>query len=81
MKVFFAVIGGLTATVALLFVMPLLGVLLGAFSGWVVGLFFSETILSFLAALGFTGFKMWQIGASLGFVGSFFKSTNLNYKK
>ena len=53
----------------------ILGTLLGAFAGWVVGLFFGETILSFFAALGITGFKMWQIGASLGFIGGFFRSS------
>ena len=53
----------------------ILGTLFGAFAGWVVGIFFGETILSFFAAIGITGFKMWQIGASLGFIGGFFKSS------
>lgn len=58
----------------------LLSTLAGAFIGWVVGWFFGSTLLSFFAALGITGFKMWQIGASLGFIGSFFKSTYTSKK-
>ena len=59
-----------------LFFVPVFGVLLGAFSGWVVGLFFDETILGFLTRIGFdtAGFSMWQVGAALGFIGSFFKT-------
>lgn len=59
---------------ALIVIFALLGTLFGAFGGWVVGWFFSDTILGVLAAFGLTGFKMWQIGAFLGFFGSFFKS-------
>lgn len=53
-----------------------LSTLAGAFIGWVVGWLFADTILGFFAALGVTGFKMWQVGATLGFVGSFFKSSS-----
>lgn len=49
--------------------------LIGALIGWVVGLFFWDTILTFFAGLGIKGLAVWQIGAALGFVGSFFKST------
>jgi len=49
------------------------GTLIGAFMGWFVGLFFSKTILGILAAIGIEGFKMWQIGAFLGFVSGFFR--------
>ncbi len=52
----------------------LLSTLVGAFVGWLVGLFFGETILGFFAGLGITGFKMWQIGAVLGFISGFFRS-------
>ncbi|MBA8851229.1 positive regulator of sigma E activity [Ochrobactrum intermedium] len=60
---------------AILFFAPLIGVLGGAFVGWVVGLFFAETIHAFLAAVGINaaGLAMWQIGASLGFIGGFFR--------
>ncbi len=48
----------------------------GLVIGWVVGWFFSETILSFLGQLGINHLEMWQIGASLGFIGGFFRSTH-----
>lgn len=73
-------IGAAALLAAVIVLFPILGVLIGALSGWVVGWFFEETILGFLAALGVTGFKMWQVGASLGFLGSFFKSVNYNSK-
>lgn len=65
------------AIVVLLFIMPLIGVLFGAFAGWVVGLFFHDTIMTFLLSVGVdvSNLTMWQIGASLGFIGAFFKST------
>ena len=76
-----AILGGTVAVIALLLVLPLLGALGGAFSGWVVGWFFSETILGFLAALGIKGLAMWQIGMSLGFIGGFFKAMQTNNNK
>ena len=69
------VIVGSLLVVAGLFIVVSFGTLIGALSGWVVGLFFGDTILGILACLGITGFKMWQIGAFLGFVGGFFKSS------
>ncbi len=73
---FFARLGALAFTLALVFLLPLLGSLVGAFTGWVVGWFFSETILGFMAALGVKGLAMWQVGLSLGFIGGFFRTTN-----
>ncbi|MEL4072252.1 hypothetical protein WKW50_19105 [Ochrobactrum sp. GPK 3] len=68
-------LAGLVAIAAILFFAPLIGVLGGALVGWVVGLFFAETIHAFLAAVGINaaGLAMWQIGASLGFIGGFFR--------
>lgn len=62
---------------ALSIVMPILGVLFGAFSGWAVGLVFEETVLQTLARFGVetTELTMWQLGAALGFVGGFLKTT------
>ena len=74
------VIGGLVILVGVLFLAVLLGTLVGALCGWVVGLFFGDTILGILASIGITGFKMWQIGAFLGFVGGFFKPYSPNKK-
>lgn len=63
-----------SAIIALIFFAPLIGVLVGAFSGWIVGLVFSDTILAVLAGLGFSGtVAVWQFGAFLGFVGGFFR--------
>ena len=46
--------------------------LLGLCIGWIVGLFLGKTILEILACIGIKGFKMWQVGAILGFLASFF---------
>lgn len=70
------------AALALLLVIPvvfffvILVTLMGAVAGWVVGLFFEQTILSTLARFGVNvgGLTMWQLGATLAFVGSFFKT-------
>ena len=55
---------------------PFVGVLAGAFVGWIVGLFFEETIMGFFSRLGFdtANYAMWQIGAALGFVSAFFRT-------
>jgi hypothetical protein len=58
-------------------VSPILGVLFGATAGWCVGLVFDEEILGFLARFGVdtAGLTMWQIGAALGFIGGYLKTT------
>lgn len=68
-------VGALVLGILLVLVAILLGTLMGALAGWVVGLFFSETILGIFAVLGLKGFTLWQIGAFLGFTGSFVRST------
>lgn len=70
------VVGAITL-IAMAFVAPVLGVLFGAFGAWVIGLFFGDLILRFLAEFGIEGFAMWQIGACLGFVGGYFKSHHI----
>lgn len=57
------------------FVLCLIGTIVGSLSGWAVGLLFGETILGIFAAFGLKGFSMWQIGAFLGFVGGFFRTS------
>jgi hypothetical protein len=47
---------------------------MGAFAGWVVGLFFADTILGIAGQLGIRNVTMWQLGAFLGFVGGFLKT-------
>ena len=53
--------------------------LVGALFGLIIGWFAGDVMLAMFAKLGIVGFSMMQIGAFLGFVGSFFGSTmNLN---
>lgn len=56
------------------FVFVILGTLFGAVAGWIVGLFFGDTILGILAQLGVRNITMFQLGAFLGFVGGFLKT-------
>ncbi len=67
---------GVVAVVGLVFCIVILGTLMGAVAGWIVGLFFSNTILSTLSRFGVDvmGLQMWQLGATLAFIGSFFKA-------
>lgn len=60
--------------VALFFFVPMLGAVFGALAGWIVGLFFSETILGILTQMGIET-SMWEFGCFLGFVGGFFKTS------
>ena len=68
-------LAGIVMFAAILFCAPLVGVLGGALGGWVVGLFFTDTIQSFFMAVGLNlhGLAMWQIGASLIFIGGFIR--------
>lgn len=79
-KVILTVLGAIGLSCIVLFVAPLLGIVFGSLAGWVVGLFFSETILGMAAAVGVTGFEMWQIGAALGFISMFFRVANATIK-
>lgn len=71
------IVASFLTVLAIAFIAPVAGVLIGSFTGWVVGLFFSETILSFLAKVGVdtAGLAVWQVGASMGFLGSFLRTT------
>lgn len=73
---------GVTMVLGLMFIMPILGCLFGAFSGWAAGLVFGNSILGFLSSLGAdtSGLSMWQVGAAMGFFGGFLK-TNVSTKK
>lgn len=80
-----AVIGAIfVATVAvfgIILVAPIIGALLGAFVGLVVGWAFPVTFHTFFSALGLGMLVPWQIGMMLGFVGSFFRTVNTNKYK
>ena len=67
------VIIGVLVTGALLFA-PLLGVVWGATCGWVVGGVFPRTTETFIAMFFEGKVEPWQVGAMLGFVGSFFRA-------
>jgi len=76
-----SVIWVIIAGLVLIFFAPVIGVLIGAFSGWVVGLFFAETIMTTLAGFGFSAsVSMWQLGATLGFIGGFFRISRRDVK-
>jgi len=70
------ILGLAAAVVILAFTAPILGVLFGAFSGWVVGLFFTDAILSFLTRVGVDTYDLavWEVGAAMGFLGGFLKT-------
>ena len=74
MDKFVKVMGAAVLSVGGIFMLVCLGTLFGAAAGWIVGLFFGETILFVLAKLGSTGIAMWQFGAFMGFVGGFLKT-------
>lgn len=68
-------LGAIFFVALVIFGAVLVGTLGGAFTGWVVGMFFGDTILMFAHRLfGFYDFEMWQFGAFLGFVSAFFRS-------
>ena len=65
--------------VMLIIVMVILGTFFGGVAGWIVGLFFTDTIMQTLNRIDVDtmGMTMWQLGATLGFVSGFFKSTEV----
>lgn len=70
-------IGSFVVIAVGLFLLCCLATIMGAAIGWVVGLFFSDVILGFLSRIGMDvdGIHLWEVGAALGFIGSFIKST------
>ncbi len=71
-KLLTAILAAFGAT-AILFLCVIIGPFFGAVGGWVVGLVFVETTQYWLAELNLSA-SMWQVGALLGFVASFFRS-------
>lgn len=57
----------------------ILGTLFGGIAGWIVGLFFTDTIMGTLNRFGVDtmGMTMWQLGATLGFISGFFKASHV----
>ena len=74
MKEVLAIIGGAVAIAFLLAAMIIFGTLFGGVAGWVVGIFFGDTILGILSQIGIKGITMWQFGVFMGFVGGFIRA-------
>ena len=71
-----AAVLGCLGLIGLIFLSPLIGISVGAFAGYVVGQFFPGTVgLVGSAITGGATIPAWQVGAILGFVGGFFKSS------
>ena len=66
--------GAIFLAMAGVFFFIIFGTLLGGLAGWLVGVFFGDTILGIAAQLGVKGITMFQLGLFLGFVGGFLKT-------
>ena len=69
--------GGLVFSLGWLFLIVILGTLIGGVIGWTVGLVFDDTLAALKTALGLS-VTNFQLGAMLGFVGGFFKSSKFS---
>jgi len=58
-----------------LFLGAVMGTVFGALSGWVVGFIFYDTLYQLTQHLGLGDTPPWQLGAMLGFVGGFFRTS------
>lgn len=74
-KITLIVVGVILLIVLLLALSVLWNAAWGAFLGWIIGLLFGKFILALLAKIGITGLAMWQIGAILGVISMFFRSS------
>lgn len=74
MEAFVKLFGGAALVISGIFCFVILGTLMGALAGWIVGLVFSDTILGILAQMGIRNISMAQFGAFMGFVGGFLKT-------
>ena len=77
MGAFIKFFGGAVAVIGGIFFLIILGTLMGGFAGWVVGLVFVDTIASLKQFLGLA-VTNFELGAMLGFVGGFFRSSQTN---
>lgn len=68
------IIGALGIGLTLLFATTI-GACLGAMSGYFVGWLFDETSVKVLTHAGLQSFEMWEVGATLGFLSGFIKSS------
>lgn len=75
MHIFITLLIAAIPTIGFLFLYPILVVAGGAFIGWIAGWAMPETFASWQAVLGLGSLAPWQVGAGLGFIGSFFRAT------
>ena len=65
--------------IGVLFLLIILSTLMGGICGWTVGLIFTDTIAALKQFMG-VDVTNFELGAMLGFVGGFLKSTPVNSK-
>jgi hypothetical protein len=70
------IIGGAVVISFAVIIIPLISTIMGYCCGWMVGIFFEETVANVMLALGSPKVAMTEIGAACGFVGGFFRSTS-----
>ena len=75
MDIFIKVLGGSVAVIGGIFLMIILGTLMGGIAGWTVGVVFTDTMASLKEILGVT-VSDFQFGAMFGFVGGFFRGSS-----
>lgn len=64
-----------------LFLLPILGILMGIIGGWVANLLFGKVLLEALAACGIEGIALWKLGALIGFIAVFFSNNTSSQNK
>lgn len=70
-------IGMAGALASLFFFVVSANTMMGAFAGLVVGMVFDDTFRAISAKFGAADLAPWQIGATLGFVGAFFRGNSV----
>jgi hypothetical protein len=75
MQAFLIGIGAAIMVAALFFLAALAYTFVGAFAGWVVAWAFDETTVKALEFFSLTNYELWEIGAVLGFLSSFIRSS------
>ena len=76
-------LGGAVLVAAFIFISPIIGVLFGAFAGWIVSMLAPVWVPTGLSYIGInvSPGNLVELGAALGFVGGFFKSSLRTEKK
>ena len=57
-----------------LLLVPIFATIIGMFTGWVVGLFFTGILTEVMVAFGIQPVAIWKLGGFLGFVSGFFRT-------